>query len=271
MDDVIARLLIVYSRKRTPKNQLNEVRAVLDKYHAKFSKTIIQWENIDTWNQEEISRLINDIRKVSARFMFRVRSKGVGPLALSNSGQLNVTNTAVACFYDKNGNLMFVLPSAKGPKHARFDLTKTLTAMIDGTLSFDDLMTGASVEEKDIITLLRWYPHLLEPNLLFKDWEVLIDDGRIDLVFIDEEKNHLLVEVEITVTDQALGQVLRFREPYARKMAVPIEKVRLALVGIDVDKNVISGIKGLAELPISLYQFKLEAIVDNYHQKKEKE
>ncbi len=257
--------MIVYSGKRTPKKAINSLQKTAKIYHEKFPEITIQWEDIDSWTEDDVNKLVNEIREVSARFKFRVRSKGAGPLALSNSGQLNVSNTPIACLYDKNDSLTFVLPSAKGPKHSRFDLLKTLKDLITETISVDELVSGASVEEKDIMNLLRWYPHLLEPNLAFRDWEVLIDDGRIDLVFIDQEKNHLLVEVEITVTDQALGQVLRFREPYARKMGLPIEKVRLALVGIDIDRSVISGLKGLVELPISLYQFKLEPIVDNYN------
>ena len=86
-------------------------------------------------------------------------------------------------------------------------------------------------------------------------WLRDIKGGVIDMVFIDSKDNHMLIEIEIKGTDDAIGQVSRFPIPYAKKFNISPEKIRKAIVCIDISE---SRIIACRENNIEVYQFVLE-------------
>jgi RecB family endonuclease NucS len=93
---------------------------------------------------------------------------------------------------------------------------------------------------------------MIEDDLKYKSREVEVDGGVIDMVFVDSEDNHMLVEIEIRGTDAAIGQVSRFPIPYAKKFRISHEKTRKAIVCIEISE---SRIIACRENNIEVYQF----------------
>ena len=101
----------------------------------------------------------------------------------------------------------------------------------------DALRTEEVLSEQDIAKMISNFPALIEDGLEFVDTEVAVKWAQIDVVFKDKAGKHILVEIELKVTDAAIGQVLKFLEPYSQRFDVPPENIHRALVCVDISEN----------------------------------
>lgn len=82
------------------------------------------------------------------------------------------------------------------------------------------------MKESDIQHLLIVSSELIEEGLTFKEREVYLNGKRCDLLFLDRFGKELYIEVKLKVTDQAVGQLIRYdglvNNPEARFMLVGV-------------------------------------------------
>jgi RecB family endonuclease NucS len=93
---------------------------------------------------------------------------------------------------------------------------------------------------------------MIEEGLKYKSREEEVEGGVIDIVFVDTQGKHMLVEIEITATDAAIGQVNRFPIPYIEKHDIQHDRIRKAIICIDISD---SRIVACEESNIEVYQF----------------
>ena len=243
---------IIYVRKNHEKLQFLE--NLLEKVKKKH-KIDYQVNNPDMLDENSREELLNQIRTVSLRAKIRVKSSGGGALPISRSSQLNIDQTPILVVLEDDRPSM-VYPHEKGPKGQRFEVGSYLNRLleVETVQGFEQ----QAISEEDICRILANFPSMIEDDLKYKSREVEVEGGVIDMVLIDSKDNHLLVEIEIKGTDAAIGQVSRFPIPYAKKFNISHEKIRKAIICIEISK---SRIIACRENNIEVYQFVLESRV----------
>jgi hypothetical protein len=200
-------------------------------------------------NETEMEVILDKIRIASQRAKVRVSSKGGGMLPISRSKKLNVDQIPILLVME-HGRPWNVFPNEKGGKGQKYEISFYL----EGLLESDQIegFEQQALSEEDICKILANFPSMIEDDLKYKSREVEVDGGVIDMVFVDSEDNHMLVEIEIRGTDAAIGQVSRFPIPYAKKFRISHEKTRKAIVCIEISE---SRIIACRENNIEVYQF----------------
>ena len=239
---------------RTNHEKLQFLENLLEKVKKKH-KIDYQVNNPDMLDENSREELLNQIRTVSLRAKIRVKSSGGGVLPISRSSQLNIDQTPILVVLEDDKPSM-VYPHEKGPKGQRFEVGSYLNRLleVETVQGFEQ----QAISEEDICRILANFPSMIEDDLKYKSREVEVEGGVIDMVLIDSKDNHLLVEIEIKGTDAAIGQVSRFPIPYAKKFNISHEKIRKAIICIEISK---SRIIACRENNIEVYQFVLESRV----------
>lgn len=225
----------------------NLLEKVKEKHQINYQ--VVFSDQLDELDREE---LLNLIRTVSLRAKIRIKSSGGGVLPISRSGQLNVEQTPIIIVTEDERPSM-VYPHEKGPKGHRFDVDSYLKRLLE--METVEGFEEQAISEEDICRILANFPSMIEEGLKYESREEKVKGGVIDIVFIDSKDNHMLVEIEIKGTDDAIGQVSRFPIPYAKKFNISPEKIRKAIVCIDISE---SRIIACRENNIEVYQFVLE-------------
>lgn len=194
------------------------LEAIKDKHGIRYECVYI-----DTLNDAEKEQLIEDLRILSRKNGIGVVSKGSGMLPISRK-----KNLGKICILLKleNGLITNVYPHEKNKK--RIDIASHLNKALKAS-SMNEITDHVPISERDIARMISTFPELIEEGMEFIDTEVETEGGRIDAVFKSRNKEHLLIEIEIEVKDNAIGQVQRF-VTYSEKYNIPREKIRLGLV-----------------------------------------
>ncbi len=144
-----------------------------------------------------------------------------------------------------------VYPHEAGAKGQRFEILQHLDKLLKAD-HLDEIRTEEILSEQDISKLISNYPALIEEGLEFVDTEVAVKGAQIDVVFKDRTNKHVLVEIELKVTDAAIGQVIKFLDPYSQQFRIPPKNIRRALVCVDISENHINTCKAEG---IEVYKF----------------
>ena len=237
---------IIYGRKNHEKLQYLENLLEKVKKKHQIDYKVINPDLLDENSREELS---NQIRTVSLRAKIRVKSSGGGALPISRSSQLNIDQTPILVVLEDDRPSM-VYPHEKGPKGQRFEVGSYLNRLleVETVQGFEQ----QSISEEDICRILLNFPLMIEDGLKYKSREEEVKGGVIDMVFVDKEGKHMLVEIEITATDSAIGQVSRFPIPYAEKYGIPRGRIRKAIICIDISMSRMVACK---ENNIEVYKF----------------
>ncbi len=180
---------------------------------------IIQWHLLTTQEQHKI---LSELREKKPKTI-RIRSSGSGALPISRSGRFNQT---IPVLVIKAGNdIIDIRPHASGPRNVYRSIEEYLLNLLGMKPQKQEV-----VSEQEILMLIKKYPELIEKGLRYEGSEVDVGAGRIDAVFRDRNGNPLLIEIEIEVTDKAIGQVTKFLPAYSRLYNVKEEQIRLGLV-----------------------------------------
>jgi hypothetical protein len=231
-------------------DRLRDIKDLLEKVKEKHQ---IDYQIItsDMLSETEIEEILEQIRTASRKAKIRVRSKGGGPLPISRSKKLNLNQISILLVME-HGRPWNVFPNEKGGKGQRYEISSHLERLLE--LDQIEEFEQQALSEDDISRILANFPSMIEDNLKYKSREVEVEGGRIDMVFIDSKENHILVEIEITATDAAIGQVNRFVEGYCKKTEIAREKIRKAIICTEISDNVLSACR---ESNIEVYQFGL--------------
>ncbi|MEA1984140.1 MAG: endonuclease NucS, partial [Euryarchaeota archaeon] len=203
---------------------------------------IVFLEDLDDNEQEQ---LLETIRITSRKNGMGVVSKGRGPLPISRKH--NLSNVGILVQF-QDDRPVDVYPHVKNGK--RTDVLQHLNHLEDAS-DLDALMETEHIREEDIARMIATFPELIEDGLNFHEMEVEVEGGRIDAVFINRNEKRLLVEIEITARDNAIGQVQRFRLPYAGKYHLDKERVRLAIVCARISESRLQACRDRGVLPVS--------------------
>jgi hypothetical protein len=228
--------------------EIDKCRSLLEQLREKHS---IGFDvvNVSLLGEEEEQDLANNIRQVSAAQGVAVKSQGKGPLPISrNKNKLGKICTLL--LYE-DSKLIGVYPHVKNQK--RIDIISYLQKLLvsdDVNAVFD----SQSISEADISRMISTFPELIEEGLQFLDTEVEVDGGRIDAIFKDKDENHLLIEIEIEVGDNAIGQVQRFIT-YSEKFGIPRDRIRLGFVCAKIPE---SRLKACMGANIEVYTLSLD-------------
>jgi len=224
------------------------IKTLLEKVKEKHQ---IEYKIFTSKQLDEDSRedLLIQIRTASQRAKIRVTSKGGGILPISRSKKLNIDQIPILIRKEER-KISQVFPHEEGPKGSRIEINRYLEQLLEA-----DTFQGFEkqvISEDDIWKFASNFPSKIEEGLKYHSREIEIEGGIIDMVFVDKQGNHVLVEVEIKATDAAIGQVSRFPIPYAEKYNLPRESIRKAIVCIEITDSRIIACK---ENQIEVYQF----------------
>jgi len=218
----------------------------------KVSYKIVDGSQLNSKDKEELAETI---RRISNKKKIRVVSSGGGILPISRSKAVNFGNIPILLLLEDEKSIN-VYPHEAGAKGQRFEVLQHLKAVLKAD-HLDELRAEAVLSEQDISKIISNFPALIEEGLEFLDTEVAVKGAQIDVVFKDRTAKHVLVEIELKVTDAAIGQVIKFLAPYSQRFGVSPENIRRALVCVDISENHVNICKTEG---IEVYKFTLRKL-----------
>jgi endonuclease NucS-like protein len=92
------------------------------------------------------------------------------------------------------------------------------------------------MREKDLEDILEKYPDLIEPGLKPLGRQVVIYNRRMDLLFEDQHRNKLIIELKVgPIKDEHMGQILAYE---GMILSAEDPTVRVMLIGTRVPLNI---------------------------------
>ena len=237
-------------RNDSDENEIIERTKLLDTLKAtrQIDYSILNTSLLD---EEEGKELRNKIRNVAIDGI-SVKTQGNGPLPISRKG--DKFGKICSLLHYKDDKLVAVYPHSKNNK--RNDIVPYLNKLIDSD-DINEVLASDSISEGDISRIISSFPGLIGEGLEFVDIEVDTKDGRIDAVFKTPDDEHLLIEIELTAEDNAIGQVQRFKLAYSEKYDVPEDKIRLGIVCAKISDSRVNACKAAG---IEVYKLCLEKL-----------
>ena len=236
----------------TPAIVSREVEQITNLLEGIRIKHTVSYKIVDgsQLSSEEKDELAATLRRISNKKRIRVRSSGGGILPISRSGAVNFGNIPILLVLEDERPID-VYPHEAGAKGQKFDVLQHLNAILK-VRHLDELRAEEVLSEQDISKMISFFPTLLEEGLEFVDTEVAVRGAQIDVVFKDKADKHVLVEIELKVTDAAIGQVIKFLEPYSQRFGISPENIRRVLVCVDISENLVNTCKAEG---IEVYKF----------------
>ena len=174
-------------------------------------------QEIDDGKKSEITNKIHSI--IPQKRGAIVTSRGT-PLPLSGRKKLNLGNTPILIVEDEE-RPTYVFPCRLGETY--YDVNAGLAHL---RANLPDLPPLSGMNEKDLSEIIVKNPEILENGLRGPRLEFDSGAGIIDIVLIDKNERHVLVEVEREADDAPLGQILRLCAAYEKKYSLPTGSVR---------------------------------------------
>lgn len=173
----------------------------------------------------DIEKLEEEIRTLRPQKRGTVVAKRKYPLPLSNSKKLNLRNTPILLVESKDGNLEYVFPCLFG---------ETYYSVLKGSDHLEACLPDLaplSGDMEDSIAV-RFLSNLAEyeDGLTLLGREIETSAGLADMVLVDKNGKHMIVEVERDATEHALGQILRLSAGYEKKFNLTRSQVRSLIV-----------------------------------------
>jgi RecB family endonuclease NucS len=241
----------------------NEV-AALTKLGKKEDKIKFEVVEVSGLTDAQRERIAAEIRMIPPQIRGRVVSGGGITLALSGTKNLNVSNTAILIVKDSSDRPLAVFPHALDEKveTVQDHLDKAIEKGVDAALHEKRLAT-----EELLAELLSIAPSIIEEGMTLVGREHPTPTGTIDLLLLDSNGTPIIVEVEVTATEQAVGQVCKLAEGYIESVKVQQKyqssdggdepKVRKAIVCIKT-RGMVG--QACASADVELYQIHAERL-----------
>jgi hypothetical protein len=229
LDDIV--LELYFDESVSYKEDISKIRDlcfILEK-DSKASFRQIERQTLSSGTMKEVE---DEIRGLNPQERGSIVTSHGFILPLSNSKTLNLRNTPVLLVKSEE-RLVYVFPCLLGDTY--YNVLKGLDHLQNNLPALPSL-TGL-MEEAVIARVLNKLD-VFEEGLIIQDREVETSAGRADLVLLDKQGRHLIIEVERQATDSALGQVLRLCAAYERKFGVSSEQVRAVVACIRIHEFV---------------------------------
>jgi Holliday junction resolvase-like predicted endonuclease len=215
-------------------------------------------------SESQREKIAADIRTIPPQIRGRVVSGGGMALALSGTKNLNLSNTPILVVMDSSDRPLAVFP------HALEGKVETVQDHLNRALEIgaDAALQGKRVATEEILTeLLSIAPSIIGEGLTVIGREYSTPTGTIDLLLLDSNKAPIVVEVEVTATEHAVGQVCKLAEGYLKSLKQQAKdeaskegqrpKVRKAIVCIKI-KGMIH--QACRSADVELYQVRAERV-----------
>ncbi|WXG46563.1 MAG: endonuclease NucS domain-containing protein [Candidatus Atabeyarchaeum deiterrae] len=199
-------------------------------------------------DQEKIA---TDIRSIPPQVRGRVVSGGGMILALSGTKNLNFNNTPILLVRDNLDRPVAVFPHALEEKVESVEdhLSNALSLGVETALHQKRMPT-----EELLTQLISMEPSMVEEGARVLGCEYPTPTGRIDLLLVDKNGTPIVVEVEVTATEQAVGQVCKLAEGY---MELTRKKARKAIICLKTKGMLRQSCKSAK---VELYQLRTERL-----------
>jgi len=191
--------------------------------------------------------VVKEIRALPPQVRGKVRYGRGRPLPITRSGRLNTGNTAIVLVY-RDGKLLDVYPKQLGERYV---------SPVEGVRGLGEVGPYHPYEES-LVGLIRDRPELIGASRVIRThWELMEDDrvvGEVDLLLEDGSGGRVLVEVEETIGEKAVTQILALAEVLRRRGICPS---RLAIVGFAADSK---SVRAAKEAGIEVWVLRLERV-----------
>ncbi len=165
-----------------------------------------------------------------------VTSRG-DSLPLSGRKKLNLGNTPIL-LVEEEDRPVYVFPCRVGETY--YSVKDGLAHLRSNLPNLPQLL-GTS--EKELSEAIMKKPELIERGLRIVQRDLDSGAGSVDIVFIDKNGRHLIVEVEREADDAPLGQILRLCAAYEKKYSIPRGNVRGLIACIRARESIQDGAK----------------------------
>lgn len=246
---------LYYSLEESPVEEVEKVLGLLEK--VKQSKKI-KFNKITNITENKYKKLKREISAAAGPGKFKIVSGGGAALAISKSKKLNFKQGPILVILYKDEIIRVCPYGEQGVKGSRISPFDFLTEIINSKTDFFSDLDEKSFTEQNLRNLIIRKPSLLGEELEYLEVEVSLDSAIIDLVLIDKNMNHLLLEIKLDAKDRTIGQVTRYNiVDYAKKKGIVPENVRKGIVTLSYTGQIAKACK---ENKIELFIVKFENI-----------
>ena len=172
---------------------------------------------------EALRVVISNIRSVYPQARGAIKTSRNNLLPLSNSKNLNLTNTPVLIVKAEQ-NVVYVFPCRIGESY--FDIKKGIQHL---SRNLPNLPPLQGKMEDALIDRLLSNLNVYEKGLKKEQVKFETSAGEADVLLRDSHGLYVLVEVEREANDHALGQVLRLAAGFAKTRNLQKEKLRVVI------------------------------------------
>jgi len=219
---------LYYSLDESPKADVDKVIELLEK--VKQTKKI-KFNIITKITENEYKKLKREISAAAGPGKFKIVSGGGAALAISKSKKLNFKQGPILVILYKDEIIRVCPYGEQGVKGSRISPFDFITEILNSKTDIFSDLDEKSFTEQNLRNLIIKKPSLLGEELEYLEVEVSLESAIIDLVLIDKNKNHLLLEIKLDAKDRTIGQVARYNiEDYAKKKGISPENVRKGIV-----------------------------------------
>jgi Holliday junction resolvase-like predicted endonuclease len=187
----------------------------LDELGKRESNLSVEIVDVSDFSEVQTEKIAADIRAIPPQVRGRVVSGGGMTLALSRTKNLNFDNTPILIVRDSLDRPVAVFPHALEERVESVEdhLKNALETGVDRALHQKRLPT-----EELLTEIISMVPSIVEEGMKVLEKEYATPTGAIDLLLADREGTPMVVEVEVSATEQAVGQVCKLAEGYMELM-----------------------------------------------------
>jgi RecB family endonuclease NucS len=205
-------LLYIKSSKLEDRSE-TPIRNLLEKLSQQEKALTVKVVDASKLTDTDQEKIAVEIRSIPPQARGRVVSGGGMILALSHAKKLNFDNTPIIIVKDNLDRPIAVFPHAlEGKVETVEDHLKDALA-----LGVDEALHRKRIPTEEILTeLISTMPSIFENDATVIGHEYPTSTGTIDLLLLDKNGTPIVVEVEVTATEQAIGQVHKLAEGYSK-------------------------------------------------------
>ncbi|MBY8993083.1 MAG: DUF91 domain-containing protein [Candidatus Heimdallarchaeota archaeon] len=219
---------LYYSIEESPEDEVKKVIELLEKVKQKRQ---IKFNVITEFTESEYKKIKREISAAAGPGKFKIVSGGGAALAISKSKKLNFKQGAILVILYEDEIIRVCPYGEQGVKGSRISPFDFLTEILNNETDVFADLDEKSFTEQNLRNLIIKKPTLLGEELEYLEVEVSLESAIIDLVLIDKQMNHLLLEIKLDAKDRTIGQVTRYNiDDYAKKKDIAPEKVRRGIV-----------------------------------------
>jgi RecB family endonuclease NucS len=232
---------LYYSLEESPSEEVNKVLDILRK--VKQAKKI-RPKIITKLSEDEYIKLKREISASAGPGKFKIVSGGGAALAISKTKKLNFKQGPILVILHKDEIIRVCPYGEQGVKGSRISPFDYLTEILNSSSDVYSDLDEKTFTEQNLRNLIIKKPSLLGEELEYLDVEVALDSAIVDLVLVDSNKNHLLLEIKLDAKDKTIGQVTRYNiDDYSNRKGISPKKIRKGIVTLSYTGQIVKACK----------------------------